>query len=85
MSYFRFLLNKPARQDILYSIETKKVGMSMQEQTNRHLKYTLGTLAVERLTPSKHAVRLCAKLSEGKISVDQALRSVKEKYTAAAK
>lgn len=57
----------------------------MREQTNRHLKYTLGTLAVERLTPSRHAVRLCTELSDGKISVDQALRLVKEKYTAAAK
>lgn len=47
---------------------------------SQNLKYTLSTQAVERVTPSKDAVRLCERLSEGKVSANAAVDAIKQKY-----
>ena len=52
----------------------------MNPSTQQNLKYTLSTQAVERMAPSADAIRLCEKLSEGKLSADAAVEIIKKKY-----
>ena len=52
----------------------------MADMRQRSIKYTLSTGAIERVAPSKEAVRLCEELSKGKVSADAAVAAIKEKY-----
>lgn len=52
----------------------------MIRTAQQNMKYTLSTQAIERVTPSKDAVRLCEKLSDGKISANAAVETIKRKY-----
>ena len=52
----------------------------MADMRHQNIKYTLSTGAIERIMPSKEAVRLCEELSKGKISADAAVAAIKEKY-----
>ena len=52
----------------------------MADMRQQNIKYTLSTGAIERVTPSKEAVRLCEELSKGKVSADAAVAAIKEKY-----
>ncbi len=45
----------------------------MTQKSKRQLEYVASTYAVERLTPSQDAMRLCEQLSDGKISADAAV------------
>lgn len=40
----------------------------MTPKAKESLKYTLATLAIEKVTPSRRTVRLCEKITEGRIS-----------------
>lgn len=44
------------------------------------MKYTLSTQAVEGIAPSQEAISLCQQISDGKISANQAIEIIKEKY-----
>ncbi|MGE4277499.1 MAG: hypothetical protein AB7E30_10050 [Lawsonibacter sp.] len=52
----------------------------MADSMQQNLKYTLDTGAIERVAPSKDAVRLCKNLSKGKVSADAAMATLKLKY-----
>lgn len=52
----------------------------MTQRSKKHLEYTLATHAIENLIPSKDAVQLCAKVSDGKLSADAAVASILKKY-----
>lgn len=47
---------------------------------NQKLQYTLSTQAIERVVPSKEAVRLCEKLSAGKLTANAAIDLIKAQY-----
>lgn len=48
----------------------------MTQKSKRQVEYTLATLAIEGLTPSKEAVRYCEQISDGKISADKAVDGI---------
>lgn len=52
----------------------------MTPKAKQSLKYTLATLAVEKVAPSRKAVRLCEEIAEGRISADSAVEQIKRYY-----
>lgn len=52
----------------------------MTPKAKKSLKYTLATLAVEKVTPSRKAVCLCEEIAEGRISADSAVEQIKCYY-----
>lgn len=48
----------------------------MTQRSKRQIEYTLATHAIERLTPSRDALRLCEKVADGKLNADAAVESV---------
>lgn len=52
----------------------------MTQTGKKHLEYTVSTHAVERLKPSKDAMRLCEQISDGKISADAAVEALLHLY-----
>ena len=46
----------------------------------KNVKYTLASHAVERLRPSDDAINLMQKMSDGKISADDAVNQLLKKY-----
>lgn len=49
-------------------------------KAERQLKYTMATQAIEKAVPSKDALYLCEKISDGKISANHAIETIKQKY-----
>ncbi len=52
----------------------------MNRTAQQDMKYTLSTQAIERVTPSKDALRLCEKISDGKLSANAAVDAIKQKH-----
>lgn len=52
----------------------------MTNWAEQNIQYTLSTQAVEHIIPSKEALLLCEKLSEGKINANAAVDTIKLKY-----
>lgn len=52
----------------------------MTPKGKESLKYTLATLAIEKVTPSRKAIRLCEEITEGRISADNAVEQIKRYY-----
>lgn len=52
----------------------------MTRSAQQRIKYILATQAIERLTPSKDALCLCEKVSDGELSADEAVDIIKQKY-----
>ena len=52
----------------------------MKRQTEKNIEYTLATFAIEKLVPSKDAIHLCRENARGRIGIDQAIRTIKDKY-----
>ena len=52
----------------------------MTKRTKHNIEYTLSTLAVEGLKPSREAIQLCKEVSDKKISLDDAIYAIKVKY-----
>ena len=46
----------------------------------KQVSYTLGTYAIENLSPSKDAIRFCEQISDGTLSADQAVEEMLQKY-----
>jgi len=54
--------------------------MTMTTETPKNIEYTLSTFAVEGLRPSDYAVRIYENLDEGKISLSDAIKAIKQKH-----
>ncbi len=52
----------------------------MTQKSRRYLEYVVSTHAVEQLTPSQDAMRLCEQLSDGEISADAAVETLLRLY-----
>jgi len=52
----------------------------MTPKAEESLKYTLATLAIEKVTPRRRTIRLCEKITEGRISADSAVEQIKRYY-----
>lgn len=52
----------------------------MTQKAKKQIAYTLATHAVERMTPSKEAVRYCEQVSSGKLSADQAVENLLKQH-----
>lgn len=52
----------------------------MTQKARKQMEYTLATNAIERLTPSQKAIRLCKQMSEGKLDADDAVASLLSQY-----
>ena len=52
----------------------------MTQKSKKQIEYTLSTHAIERLTPSREAIRLCEQLSDGKINAEQAVDLLLRQY-----
>jgi hypothetical protein len=53
---------------------------ALNKQVDENIRYSLATFAVEKLVPSKDAIRLCRDTANGKIDIEHAVRVIKEKY-----
>lgn len=63
-----------------YGILNPKEGCPMAPVYQKNVKYTLASHAVERLRPSDDAIELMQKMSDGKISADDAVNQLLKKY-----
>lgn len=52
----------------------------MTQKSKRQLEYTISTHAIEHLTPSQEAIRLCRQMSEGKLDADSAVAALLHQY-----
>lgn len=52
----------------------------MTQRTKKQIEYILATHAVERLVPSKEAIRLCGQMSGGKLDADGAVKVLLRQY-----
>lgn len=52
----------------------------MTQKIKKQLEYIASNHAVEQLTPSQDAMRLCVQLSDGKISADAAVEALLQLY-----
>lgn len=52
----------------------------MARRNNQNIKHTLSTQAIEGLSPSGQAIRLCKKLSDGTLTADAAVEAIKAKH-----
>lgn len=52
----------------------------MTKKCREQLDYTLATHAIEKLSPSQAALRLCEKISEGTIAADDAVSAILKQY-----
>lgn len=52
----------------------------MTRQNKQQIEYTLATHAIEKLFPSKEALRLCEQMSDGTMNADAAVSSILERY-----
>lgn len=52
----------------------------MTRQGKQQIEYTLATHAIEKLIPSKEALRLCEQMSNGSMNADAAVSSILERY-----
>lgn len=52
----------------------------MAQKRKEQIEYTLATHAVEHLTPSKAAMRLCGQMSDGTLDADDAVTALLHQY-----
>ena len=52
----------------------------MTQKSKKQMEYTVCTYAVEHLTPSQDAMRLCEQISNGTISADAAVEKLLQLY-----
>ncbi len=52
----------------------------MTQRSQQQINYTLATHAIEKLIPSKNALRLCEQISDGKMSADTAIMEILRQY-----
>lgn len=52
----------------------------MTRQGKQQIEYTLATHAIEKLIPSKEALRLCEQMANGAVNADAAVSSILERY-----
>ena len=52
----------------------------MTQKSRKQIDYALSTQAIENLFPSKEALRICEKVSNGQISTDEAVASLLKQY-----
>lgn len=55
-------------------------GDSMAARNRQDIKFTLSTQAMEGIAPSRQAIRLCKRLSDGTVSADAAVEAIKAKH-----
>lgn len=54
----------------------------MKREIKKNIEYTIATLAVEKLVPSREALELCKENAEGTITLDNAIAELKSRYKA---
>ena len=52
----------------------------MMKRNQQQIRYTLATHAIEKLTPSKSALRLCEEVSNGSMTADAAVAAVLQQH-----
>ncbi len=52
----------------------------MTQKARSAVRYTVGTHAVEKMTPSPRAIRLCEKIADGHISANHAIEEIKRSF-----
>ena len=52
----------------------------MTKKSEKQIEYTLATHAIEKLTPSYEALRLCEQMADGKVSADLAVSIILQQY-----
>lgn len=52
----------------------------MTQKSKEQIEYTLATHAVERLVPSKAAIRLCGQMADGKLDANAAVAALLRQY-----
>ncbi len=52
----------------------------MTQKAQTVIRYTVGTHAAEKMTPSRKALRLCEKIADGHITADHAVEKIKLNY-----
>ena len=52
----------------------------MTKRSQQQINYTLATHAIEKLMPSKMALRLCEQVTNGKMNADTAVTAILQQY-----
>lgn len=52
----------------------------MSNVFEQNVKYTLSTQAIEQAIPSEDAIKLCKRMSQGKVTANDAVDLLKKKY-----
>lgn len=52
----------------------------MPKRTAESVKYSVSTHAIEKLAPSREAIRICEKVADGRLSGDKAVEQIKRNY-----
>ncbi len=52
----------------------------MTKRSQQQINYTLATHAIEKLTPSKNALRLCEQMTDGRMNADAAVTAILRQY-----
>ena len=52
----------------------------MTKKAENQIKYTLSTMAIEQIAPSSEALSLCEAMADSRITADEAVNSVLERY-----
>jgi hypothetical protein len=52
----------------------------MNKRVKEHVQYSIATHAVEKMKPSRKAIRLCEQVAAGCISADHAVEQIKRSY-----
>lgn len=60
--------------------ERQEGGRGMTVQSKQQIAYILSTHAIEKMVPSKEAIRLCEKMADGAMDADTAVSTILERY-----
>lgn len=53
----------------------------MTREASKQIEYSLSTLAIEKLSPSREAMKLCEQMSDGEISTEAAVAAIINRYS----
>jgi len=52
----------------------------MSQETVKQIEYSMATLSIEKLKPGPHAIALCERMAEGKITADEAVTEILKRH-----
>ena len=73
-------LDQSSIDNCLAIMQTSRGVTNMPNKTAENVKYSVSTHAIEKLTPSREAMRICERVADGQLSGDKAVELIKRNY-----